>query len=334
MERGSSRRALLDARRSVLTAPSMDHTTAVTLTALPPRHAVRITGRHRLRFLHAMTSAGLLKATPGDARFATMSTASGKHLGQMTLEVSDDHVTLAGPPESVARVVAGLAAHRVADDVRWGEAVPRQTLVLSGATREALERLASGVLPAVPAPGRFEDAGSVRASLWDAIVSEVGTPTLRLEVSGEEATENARDLRERLLAAGASEGSEAAWEAARIANAWPDDARELPAEESTLASRRLVANVDWQKGCFLGQEAFVMARDRGEAPRRVVAARVTGELPALGSAILRGEDPVARVSSASSGPDGAVVLTVLRRKHADDPQDLRLEDGRALTLLP
>jgi folate-binding protein YgfZ len=306
---------------------------AVTLTELPPRHAVRITGRHRQRFLHAMTSAGLVKATPGEVRFATMSTASGKHLGQMTLEVSEDHVTLSGSPESVARVLAGLAAHRVADDVRWGEPATRVTLALTGPTHEALAALAGGVIP-VPATGRYEDAAAVRISAWDAVASEVGAPLLRLEAAGDAALETARDLAARLLAAGAVAGSEAAWEAARIRNAWPDDARELPGEESTLAARRLVANVDWQKGCFLGQEAFVMARDRGEAPRRVVAARVAGEVPAEGAAILRGADAVARVSSAAATAEGALVLTVLRRRHAEDPQDLRLEDGRPLTLLP
>jgi folate-binding Fe-S cluster repair protein YgfZ len=310
---------------------------AIIATRRSDRHAVRVTGRHRLRFLHAMTSAGLLKATPGDARFATMSTAPGKHIGQMTLEVAEDHVTLSGAPASVARVLAGLAAHRVADDVRWGPAVARRVLAVDGPTVAALSAVAARVfgLSEPLVAGRFADVGAARLSLWEPVASEVARPLLRLEVGeadGLDAEAVIAEAEAALLAEGAVSGDEASWEQARILSAWPDDARELPEEESTLAAPRLVANVDWQKGCFLGQEAFVMARDRGAAPRRVCAARVAGAPPGPGVGIMRGEETVARVGSAVAEGDAAVLLTVLRRRHAEDPQDLRLEDGRPLTL--
>ncbi len=323
-------------------SPVADPTTdprAVTVTSLQPRQAVRITGRHRLRFLHAMTSSGLLKAAPGDARFATMSTAAGKHLGQMSLEVSDDHLTLSGLPGSVPRVLAGLAAHRVADDVRWGAPVARRTLVVQGpdhATVVAVVARALGLEDAasLPAPGHFVDLEDVRISAWEAVASEVGQPLVRLEVAeadGVDADAVTARLGAALVTAGADAGTEGDWEQQRILTQWPDDARDLPEEESTLASPRLVANVDWQKGCVLGQEAFVMARDRGAAPRRLCALRVSGAPPEPGAAILRGDDVIGRVGSVAIAGATAVLLTVLRRKIAEDPQDLRLEDGRPLS---
>ncbi|MFO0747479.1 MAG: hypothetical protein U1F43_17710 [Myxococcota bacterium] len=83
-----------------------------------------VTGRHRARFLHAMTTAEVQKLVPGDVAFALVATANGKHVGQLRLEVDADSISLVTDAGSLAPIVETLKKHKIADDVRFGEPVP------------------------------------------------------------------------------------------------------------------------------------------------------------------------------------------------------------------
>jgi folate-binding Fe-S cluster repair protein YgfZ len=308
--------------------------THVSSAQLPPRRTVHVVGRHRVRFLNAMTSMGLMKTGAGDARFATMSTAAGKHLGQMRIEIGADDLTLDLPDSSAERLLEGLRKHRVADDIRWTSAEqPAEVRAVIGDDAATLATWLGGVLgpEATIAPGRWADVawqdGVVRVSAFDGQFTETARPTTYLRPS----LTVAASLDAALQAAGASPIDPETLACQYILALWPDDARDLPDDEPTLASTRLVLAVDWNKGCFLGQEVFVMARDRGEAPKKLVALRVEGTAPATGSDILTASGQIAgRVGSTASEGATSVLLGLLKRRFAADP-GLVLSDGRALT---
>ena len=74
--------------------------------------------------------------------------------------------------------------------------------------------------------------------------------------------------------------------------------------------------VSYTKGCFLGQEPIVMARDRGHANRTLLGLKVEGQgpLPA-GTKVLRGGEEVGQVTSSVWSPlaDSVIALAHLKR---------------------
>jgi folate-binding protein YgfZ len=76
----------------------------------------------------------------------------------------------------------------------------------------------------------------------------------------------------------------------------------------------LAAALDHKKGCYLGQETIVRARDRGLVRRRLVGLRLCGDgMPAAGDAIVFEQNPAAgRVTSVGRLPgQSAVALALL-----------------------
>ncbi|MFO0747480.1 MAG: hypothetical protein U1F43_17715 [Myxococcota bacterium] len=134
-----------------------------------------------------------------------------------------------------------------------------------------------------------------------------------------------------LAARGVPSLDAAAWDARRIAAAWPTDAVDLGPDDLALFSERLLATVSWTKGCFLGQEVFVMARDRGEVPKRLRGIEVApGESLGRGEKILSEDGKVVGSVGSSAGSLG---LALVKRKHADGGSPLHLEDGRRATVV-
>jgi len=318
------------------------------LAILPDQARSTVVGRHRARFLHAMTTADVLKAAPGTAGFALMATANGRHVGQVRYEIEAEKIELIGRTGSLATVLEALKKHRVADDVRWSDPTPEGVLALYGERASSLVEAALGlVLGEAAFADALWDGANVRVTRITAIVSELGRSALHLRLP----LALAPSLRVRLLAAGAEPLDAAHWERLRIEAGWPLDGLDLGAEDVALASERLAATVSWNKGCFLGQEVYVMARDRGELPKRLRGVVVPqGLLPVARTEILQAEPVVAApvvalappvspkvqgvMGSAAAVPAGGyLALAMLKRKAAEPGTELALPDGRRVRVV-
>lgn len=75
--------------------------------------------------------------------------------------------------------------------------------------------------------------------------------------------------------------------------------------------------ISYTKGCYLGQEPIVMARDRGQVNRTLLGLKLAlGELPAAGAKVFAGDAEVGVVTSAVESPRfGPIALAYLRRGH-------------------
>lgn len=118
-----------------------------------------------------------------------------------------------------------------------------------------------------------------------------------------------------------------AWEAVRIA-AWrprhgfETDERTIPAEVDWLRTAVHIA-----KGCYRGQESVARVLNLGRPPRRLVALQFDGslgELPEVGTAIMRGLRQVGVVTSVARHADeGPIALALVSRNvPADEVFDL------------
>jgi folate-binding protein YgfZ len=115
----------------------------------------------------------------------------------------------------------------------------------------------------------------------------------------------------------------------------------LPAFGTDIDENRLVMEVgrtaqaiNYSKGCFLGQEPIVMARDRGQVNRTLLGVKTaSGEALAPGSRLFRGDAEVGQVTSSVRSPrlDQAIALAYLKRGNQEPGLELAVEpatDGR------
>ena len=111
----------------------------------------------------------------------------------------------------------------------------------------------------------------------------------------------------RLTEAGAAPAGREAFEMLRIEAGTPAFGPDV--DENTFAPEvgRAAQAVSYTKGCYLGQEPIVMARDRGQVNRTLLGLKLTGGPAPHGSLVYRDGKEVGRVTSeravAAAGAD-------------------------------
>jgi len=110
--------------------------------------------------------------------------------------------------------------------------------------------------------------------------------------------------------AGISEHDRSVWDANRIGLGLPDGSRDFEIERSTLAEGNadLLGGVDWQKGCWMGQEVTARMHYRGLAKRRLVPMQIQGPAPAPGASVEADGSIVGECRSSA----GALVLVLAK----------------------
>lgn len=153
--------------------------------------------------------------------------------------------------------------------------------------------------------------------------------------------ERAEGVWRMLQAAGATPAGQSAWEILRVEAGTPVYGTDIGEDRFVMEVARAPRAVSYAKGCYLGQEPIVMARDRaGFVNRAFLGVKVLegGLLPA-GTKLLRDGAEVGLVTSCVQSPRlGAPLALGYIRRGNQDP-GLRLEadtaDGRrAVEVLP
>ena len=100
--------------------------------------------------------------------------------------------------------------------------------------------------------------------------------------------------------------AEADWQAHRLAVGVPDPALDAPSDKTypIEANFDLLNGVDFQKGCFVGQETTSRMKRRGSIRNRMLPIAFDGPPPPFGAEVLNGE---LRAGEVLSGQDGAAM---------------------------
>jgi tRNA-modifying protein YgfZ len=136
----------------------------------------------------------------------------------------------------------------------------------------------------------------------------------------------AEALREQLLAAGAEPVTEEAAEIVRVESGRPRfgrdfDGRTMPAEAGIVERA-----IDFEKGCYIGQEPVARLHYRGKPNRRLVGLRLSAPAEA-GAALRLGEREVGTIGTACVSPAlGPIGLAVVRRE-AEAGDRIEVGDG-------
>lgn len=112
-----------------------------------------------------------------------------------------------------------------------------------------------------------------------------------------------------LEAEGFVAGDAADYESLRLGRGVPDGSRDLPVEKALPMENRFeeLGALDWDKGCYVGQELTARMKHRALIKKRLVAFAVTGPVPEPGTPVtMDGRD----VGEMRSGADGRALALV------------------------
>ena len=257
------------------------------------RAVLRISGADRIEFLQGIVSNDVAKAGRDRGVWAAFVTPQGKYLHDFFVAADGESILLD-------------CERARADDLR--KRLRRYTL-RSDARVEAADDLVVALASAPPAP-----ADGAGACFPDPRHREAGYRLI-----------GARSAVERVLTdAGLAPADPRDWDRRRLALGLPDGSRDLEIERSTLAEANadLLGGIDWEKGCWMGQEVTARMHYRGLAKRRLTPMRVDGPVPPRGAPVERDGKPVGECRSSAVD-----LVMVLARTEVIDEAEPGLQSG-------
>jgi folate-binding protein YgfZ len=272
---------------------------------LGDRAVLEIAGADRRDFLQGLVSNDVAKVSDGRAVYAALLTAQGKYLHDFFIAAIGDAFMLDGEAARLADLKRRLALYKLRAKVTLAEAGDR--FIVAAA-------LGEGALDALPLPAEPGAAVPFAGGLAyvDPRLAELGARLLLPRGAGLAPLE----------AAGFRVADAAAYDRLRLTLGVPDGSRDLVVEKSILLESGFdeLNGVDWQKGCYIGQELTARTKYRGLIKKRLLPVTIAGPLPAPGTPVLLGTEDAGEMRSASDGMGLALLrLEALGEASADKP---------------
>jgi folate-binding protein YgfZ len=260
------------------------------------RAIIAVGGEDRQGFLQGLVSNDTAKVSADGAIYAALLTAQGRFLFDLFIAEQDGRYLVDCAAPRRADLIKRLSLYRLRSKVTIVDAETDWCgALLFGDGAAAALGLDGRAGAATPFGGgvayvdpRLPDLG-VRLILPRA--------TARAQLAGLPASEDA-------------DGS--AYHRRRIALGVPDAARDLTPEKSILLENGFdeLNAIDWQKGCYMGQELTARTRYRGLVRKRLLPVRIEGTPPAPGTSLMLGEREIGEMRGVSA--DGTVGLAMVR----------------------
>ena len=278
------------------------------------RAKISLTGGDRVRWLNGMVTNNIRDLADGQGVYAFLLNPQGHILGDLFAYNRGESITVDTDCGQTEKILATFDHYIIMDDVEvanlseeltaLGVAGPKTRDVLTAAGFQIPE-MQSLQLKSVTWQGakctlvRGEDAERVSYEIWIA-------------------PDSVRRLWDALLAAGAAPVGSEALELERIVSGVPRyglDIRERDLPQETEQARAL----NFNKGCYVGQEIVERIRSRGAVHRKFTGFMVEGASQiAAGTKIIAGEKEVGEITSAASlqliGNDKMVAVGYIRRE--------------------
>ena len=134
-----------------------------------------------------------------------------------------------------------------------------------------------------------------------------------------------------LAARGATAAPFEAYDALRLRLGVPDGSRDLPVEKALLLENGFdeLNGVDWNKGCYMGQELTARTKYRALIRKRLFPVKVEGVLPAPGTSIVDNGQEVGEMRSGSGSRGLAMLrLEAVKAGHALQAGEARIVPER------
>jgi tRNA-modifying protein YgfZ len=277
---------------------------------LSSRGKIFASGEDRLRLLHAMTTNQVKELLPGQGCYAFFLNPQGRIIADANLFILPDRILIDVEPETRERLYQHLDKFIIADDVTLEDASESLTAIgVEGP--KAAEVLASMGAPIPDVPYSHVD--------WDgrivARVSATGEPGFR--IFGWKLTHPPADAESVRVV--------------RLEHAKPRYGEDI--FDTTLPQETQQAHaLNFNKGCYIGQEIVERIRSRGHVNRLLVGLRIDAtEAPAAGTKLSADGSEAGEITSAAFSPalGKVVALGYVRAQYAAPNTPLKAGDCHA-----
>jgi folate-binding protein YgfZ len=267
---------------------------------------IAVGGPDRVDFLQGLISNDTTKVAPGRAIWAALLTPQGRFLNDMFVaDGGNDVLLLETERERMPALAKKLGLYKLRSKVTVEDrSAAMEVAVVFGPDAEK-------VLP-------IEGA----TAFVDPRLAELGVRVLA-------PAGRAANL---LAARGCTEVPLAAYDALRLELGVPDGSRDLIVDKALLLENGFdeLNGVDWQKGCYMGQELTARTKYRALIRKRLFPVDVEGVLPAPGTTIVLDGQEVGELRSGS----GQRALAMLQTEVARGGATLFAGDVRIVPKIP
>jgi folate-binding protein YgfZ len=289
---------------------------------------LRLTGTDRVRWLNGMITNNIRDLAAQHGVYGFLLNPQGHILGDLTAYNCNDSLLVSTEASQLEKVLATFDHYIIMDDVEVANVTDQIASVgVAGPKTEAVLNATGFGIPSLHVLQMAEI--SWQGSQVTLILGEHDKyPSFELWI----APDRVPALVSALQTAGAVPVGAEALELYRIALGVPrygQDIRERDLPQETEQERAL----NFNKGCYIGQEIVERIRSRGNVHRKFTGFKLNGTPPAPGAKIQSQGKEVGEITSATvipaPGEGQAVALGYIRREFAVPGKEIQLEGATA-----
>lgn len=274
-------------------------------TQLPNRGLISLTGEDRFSFLQGMISNDVDPVKEGRAVWAAYLSPQGKYRHDFFVVPYGSSVLLdCEGGDRLLDLGTSLRRHVLRADVSLGMG-PRDACIAAWG---------EDMPPVTEVPGGFVFADPRHKAMGLRVFAPLDKARQALEALGFKETDTAT------------------WDRHRIKLGVPDGSRDLIPNKSILLENGFdeLNGIDWEKGCYVGQELTARTRYRGLVKKRLLPVTIVGPAPEEGTQILANGKDAGRLFSVS----GQIGLALLRVAAIKEQAPLEASDARLYPEFP
>lgn len=281
------------------------------------RGVIRVSGEDRASFLQGLVSNDVLKVTPDRAGYGAFLTPQGKFLYDFFLIETGDALLIETAADRLDEFFRKLRLYKLRSKIELS--VDSDSWMVAAV-------FGAGALDTFTLPADRGAAGAFAEGIAfvDPRHGDAGVRVLLPRVAGTAALE----------AAGLGATDRDAYDRRRVSLGLPDGSRDMAVEKTVLleAGFEELGGVDFDKGCYMGQELTARTKYRGLVKRRLMPVIINGPLPAPGTEITldgreAGEVRSVVANNGGGSEGGGMGLAMIRLNRLDEA----LRSGDPLT---
>ena len=280
---------------------------------LNDRGVIGIGGVDAVDFLQGLVSNDVAKVSPVRAIWSAMLTPQGKFLHEFFIARHDDRLLLDCEAARRQDLIKKLSMYKLRAKVEITDETEKFSVAAV---------FGNGALDAVGLSGAEGAEGATNAFAGGVVFSEP-----RLSEMGGRAILPADTAAEALGRAGLKPAARADYDTLRLTLGLPDGSRDMVVEKAILLENGFdeLHGVDWDKGCYMGQELTSRTRYRGLIKKRLMPVTIDGPPPQPGTPLMA----EGREAGEMRSSDGGLGLALVRLKYLDDGDAPPLKAGDA-----
>ncbi len=269
-------------------------------TRLEDRGVIAVTGEDRTAFLQGIVSNDMNKLAPERSGYGAFLTPQGKYLFDFFMAIDGETLLIEGEAERLGDFIKRLSMYKLRAKVDLADASGRYAVHAA---------FGDGVAASL---GLDETRGTSKQ-----VDGGVAFVDPRLAAAGVRVLASPDKAKSLFAAADMEPADPAGYDRHRLSLGLPDASRDLVVDKATLMESGFdeLGGIDWQKGCYMGQEVTARMKHRGLVKKRLMPVVIAGEAPEPGTDVTLDGRNVGEMRSASG--DRGMALLKLDTLNAD-----------------